>query len=40
MGKKIVIEHDVSDKVILYRLFFNCELMYDYLTETGKKVSP
>ena len=40
MGKKIVIEHDISDKVILYRLFFNCELMYDYLTETGKKVSP
>lgn len=38
MGREITVEKDISNKVVLYRLFYNCELMYDYLTETGKKV--
>ena len=30
--------YDIAERVILFRLLYNCELMYDYLTETGKNV--
>jgi hypothetical protein len=31
-------DYGINKKVVLYQLAFHCELMYDYLTETGKKV--
>lgn len=31
-------DYGLDAKVVLYQLAFHCELMYDYLTETGKKV--
>jgi len=31
-------QYDVSKKVVLYKLLYNCELMYDYLSATGKKM--
>ena len=38
MKSDFVNQYDVSKKVVLYQLLYHCELMYDYLTETGKKV--
>ncbi len=38
MSKNIPAEHSVNFKIVLYRQLFNCELMYDYLVEKGKKV--
>jgi len=38
MGKNVPAEQKISFKVLLYRQLFNCELMYDYLVQKGKKV--
>ncbi len=31
-------KYAIGQKVVLFQLYFHCQLMYDYLTETGKKV--
>jgi hypothetical protein len=31
-------QYNVTKKVVLYQLLYHCELMYDFLSETGKKI--
>ncbi len=38
MKENIRKDYGLDEKVVLYQLVFHCELMYDYLTETGKQV--
>ncbi len=38
MPKNIPADPKINLKVLLYRQLFNCELMFDYLIEKGKKV--
>ena len=38
MKNELNYEYKLTQKVILFQLLYHCELMYDYLTETGKEV--